>query len=147
MNRKRIFLNLVILSLVLLALPASAGDSFVVVVHKDNPVDSMERKEVSQLFLKESTYFPSGAEAVPIDLRETSATRIAFSKDVHKRTIKAVKWYWQKKRFAIGGTPPATATSETNLLRFIATNERAIGYVSSNIDIEAFPVKVIRITD
>ncbi len=147
MNGKLNILLLAILAVALYAPPAYAGDTFIVVVHKDNPVDSMDRKELSDLFLRFTSRFSSGEEAVPIDLKDGSSTREAFSKSVHKRSTKAVKWYWQKRRFAVGGNAPGQATSETNLLRFLATNTRAIGYVSVNTDIEAFPVKLIRITD
>ena len=147
MNRRMRIWIPVVLAGALLASPAFGGDTFVVVVHKDNPVDAMDRKEISKLFLKMSTRSSSGAETVPIDLKENSATREAFCRAVHKRSIKAVKWYFQKRRFAVGCNPPDQATSEANLLRFIATNKMAIGYVSANTDIEAFPVKVIRITD
>jgi hypothetical protein len=136
-----------VLAGILFVLPAAADEHFVVVVHKDNPVESIERKDLSDIFLKISPRFSSGEEAVPVDLGETSVTREAFSKAVHRRTIKAVRWYWQKRRFAVGGTAPGQATSEPNLLRFIATNERGIGYVSVHTDIEAFPVKVVQITD
>lgn len=147
MSRSMKYLAMAILAGTLFAVPAFAGDSFVVVVHKDNPVDSMDRKEISDLFLRVSSHFTTGGEAVPIDLGESSSTRIAFSKAVHNRSIRAVKWYWQKRRFAVGGNAPGMATSEANLLRFVATNERGIGYVSPNTDIEAFPVKIITITD
>ena len=147
MSKTMFIMILAILAGALLPAPASAGDPFLVVVHKDNPVDSMDRKEISDLFLKVVTNFPGGHEAVPIDLGETSPARVAFSKAVHNRTIKAVKWYWQKRRFAVGGNAPGQATSEANLLRFITTNAQGIGYVSATTDIEAFPVKIIKITD
>ncbi len=147
MNRRMRILILVVFAIALVAPPALAGDNFVVVVHENNPVDAMDRKEISKLFLKLSSRSSTGAEAVPIDLDESSPTREAFCKAVHNRSAKAVKYYFQKRRFTVGGTAPGQATSEDIMLRFIAGNEMAIGYVSASTDIEAFPVKVIRITD
>lgn len=147
MNRSFRLGILAVLAGVMFALPAAAGDSFVVVVHKDNPVESISRKELSDIFLKVSSRFTDGSVAVPVDLGEASSTRAAFSKAVHKRTVRAVKWYWQKRRFAVGGSAPGQATSEANLLRFVSTKPGAIGYVSATTDMEAFPIKIIRITD
>jgi hypothetical protein len=141
------FLIFAILAWAVLGLQASAGDSFVVVVHKDNAVESMSRKEISDIFLKVSARFGSGHDAVPLDLEEASPVRAAFTRAIHNRSVKAVRWYWQKRRFAVGGTAPGQATSEANLLRFISTNDMGIGYVSAGTDIEAFPVKVITISD
>jgi ABC-type phosphate transport system substrate-binding protein len=141
------FVIFALLAWSVLDLQASTGDTFVVVVHQNNAVESMSRKEISDIFLKTNARFDSGGEAVPLDLEEASPVRAAFSKSVHNRSVKAVRWYWQKRRFAVGGSAPRQATSEINLLQFITTNELGIGYVSANTDIEAFPVKVITISD
>ena len=55
-----------------------AGADIVTVVAADNPVDTLTRSEVSNIFLGKTRQFPNGRPALPIDQPEASPARTAF---------------------------------------------------------------------
>lgn len=113
--------------------PGSAQSERVyrVVVHPDNHVESLDRDELSRLFLKRSTRWESGAQVLPVDLVESSTVREAFSQEVHRRRTAAVKSFWQQMIFSGRSAPPPEVESDSAVIGFVRANPGAIGYVSS----------------
>jgi ABC-type phosphate transport system substrate-binding protein len=128
--------------------PAGAQDAadFAIVVHPQNPVDSIARAELSRYFLKESTTWPDGSRVEPIDLPPESEVREQFTRSVHGRTVKAVEAYWHRKLFQGEGVPPVSTTAEKDVIFFVMSSPNAVGYVSSDTA-EASQAKIIRIAD
>ena len=124
-------------ALALATLPAGArrleaqATEFVVVVNAANPVSSLSREDASKLFLKKTMKWSTGAEVVPVDLPEGSAVRDAFTKGVLKKSVGAVKSYWQQQIFSGRGVPPTEKTSDAEVVSFVRSNPHAIGYVSA----------------
>lgn len=123
------------------------GDGYRVVVNKSNPVSSLSKKDLSKLFLKKTRKWGNGKKVVPIDLPQTSPTRERFSKEVHNRSIQAVRSYWRLRAFTEGDSQPPELASETEVLEYVATDPVAIGYVSRGVDLAGFGVKVLEISD
>lgn len=123
---------------------AAQRSDFVIVVHADNPVDELTREAASRLFLKKTDSWPNGNTVVPLDLVEDSQTREAFSTAVHKRSIGAIKAFWQQQLFAARGIPPLEAATETEVLAKIRADPNAIGYVADGTTLGA-DVKIVRV--
>lgn len=125
---RRVFLSL----LVLASFPAGvvAGD-YVVIVHPDNPVDSLSKDELSKLFLKRMTKWKTGDAVTPVDQPQASAIRSAFSKSVLGKPVGAVVSYWQQQIFTGRDVPPAEKAGDAAVIAFVRANAGAIGYVSS----------------
>lgn len=113
----------------LILAPVWAQGSFVVVVQASNPVTTMKRQEVSDLFLKRKTSWADGLKATPVDLSERLPVRSVFSESVHKKATAAVKTYWQRLIFAGRDVPPPEKVSAEEVMAYVRSRRGAIGYV------------------
>lgn len=114
--------------------PASAGElpDLRLIVHPSNPVQAAERSFVADAFLKKVTRWGGGGEVIrPVDLRVDSTVRRRFSEAVLKRSVAAVRSYWQQRIFSGRDVPPLELDSEDAVVRFVAQSPGALGYVSS----------------
>jgi ABC-type phosphate transport system substrate-binding protein len=129
--------------LALLATPRSraAGVSFRVIVNHANGTAAVDRKFVTDAFLKRTTRWPGGEPIRPVDLGTESATRRRFSDEVLSRSVAAVKSYWQQMIFSGRAVPPPELDSEEEVIRYVSKYPGAVGYVSGSAD--TTPVKVL----
>ena len=116
-----------------------------VVVHPDNPVETMDRQQVSRLFLKKTTKWGDGTPVDPVDLAEKTPTREAFSKDIHGRSAGAIKKYWQQMVFSGKAAPPPEVSSEADVLEHVRRDPKAVGYVSDEAVLRG--VKIVDVVD
>tara|TARA_R110002049_G_scaffold136045_3_gene295684 strand:+ start:282 stop:812 length:531 start_codon:yes stop_codon:yes gene_type:complete len=107
----------------------------VVVVSAQSEVGQLQRVNVENIFFGRNYSFPSGADAIPLDLDEGSAERDEFYIKLAGRTAAQVKAFWAKLIFTGRGRPPAIANDEEDLIGRLIANPNAIGYIdSSNVD-------------
>jgi ABC-type phosphate transport system substrate-binding protein len=85
--------------------------------------------EVRAIFLKEQRLWSDGQPIVPVNREAGSAAREAFSRRVFGRGSRQMASYWNRRYFDDGDFPPATLASEEAVLRFVAANVNAVGYV------------------
>jgi ABC-type phosphate transport system substrate-binding protein len=121
------------------------GGSYKVVVNAANPVASITKAELVDLFLKKATAWENGEKVSPVDLSENSSARMGFSKLVLGKTIDQIKAYWNYKIFSGLDTPPPVMNTDRAVLDFISENRYAIGYISSATTVDNANIKVIAI--
>ena len=109
---------------------AGEAPAFRVIVHPSNPLRVAERELVAETFLKKTTRWPGGEQIRPVDLRPGDQVRRRFSEIVLKRSVGAVRSYWQQRIFSGRDVPPPELDSETSVVAFVAKTPGAIGYVS-----------------
>ena len=128
---------------------ARTDASYAVVVSASNPVTSITRDQASKLFLKKTPTWDNGrGEVVPVDQPEGSAVREAFTKGVLRKSVSAVKSYWQQQIFSGRGVPPTEKASDSEVIGFVRANPNAIGYVSPAAATTAGSgVKVVNVVD
>lgn len=114
------------------------------VVHASNPLDSISKEKVADLFLKRVTRWENGRAVTPVDQSEKSPVRGAFTKDLLDKEVVWVKSYWQKMIFSGRGTPPAELKSDGEVLDLVKSNADAIGYVADTATIPG-GVKVLTV--
>lgn len=117
--------------------------SYVVIVNPSNPVSSLSRSTAARMFLKKSKKWDDGRTVQPVDLFSSSSTRASFSRGVLKKSVSAVKAYWQKQVFTGRGVPPPEKSSEYAVISYVRSHRGAIGYVSAGAASDK--VKVISI--
>jgi len=117
-----------------------------VIVHAANPVGSVLRAELSDIFLKKVAAWKSGNPVIPVDQTETNGVRKLFCKQVLGRDVHAVKGYWQQAIFAGKNFPPLEKSNDAEVMAFVAANPNAIGYVSTAAVLPG-TVKVIRVDE
>ena len=99
-----------------------------VVVHPSNAA-AFDKSAIQRIFLGKTRAFPSGAEAVPIALREGSTGDADFTKSVLSKTPKQLKAYWAKMVFTGKGTPPKQLDNASQVLKLVSTNPNLIGFI------------------
>lgn len=119
----------------------SAG--FVVIVHPNNSTLEVTRDFLAQAFLKRLTRWPDGETIRPTDLYVEARARTQFSGLVLKRSVAAVRSYWQQRIFSGRELPPPEFDSEEAVVRYVLSSPGAIGYVSPTANIQN--AKVLRV--
>jgi ABC-type phosphate transport system substrate-binding protein len=135
------------LTLTLVAPPSAGAESggFQVVVHPSNPLTEVKRSHLAQLFFKKSTQWESGTPALPVDLAGDTPVRAAFCDAVLKRSLPAVRAYWQQRIFSGRDVPPPEKPSDAEVLAYVRAHPGAVGYVAAGT---APPgVKVLTVVD
>jgi ABC-type phosphate transport system substrate-binding protein len=141
---------LVTAALALAATPPAASQpepprpGFRVIVHPEMSVQSLERRTLSEMFLKKITRWPGGDAIQPVDLAPGSRTRHAFSEDVVGRTVASVKSYWQQIIFTGRGLPPPELADDAAVIDYVLRHTGSIGYVSGTASVGAARVVTIR---
>jgi ABC-type phosphate transport system substrate-binding protein len=122
-----VLLAIAVLCATVLAQPQPA---FVIIVHPNNRNTVVDRKFVEDAFLKKVTRWPDDALIRPVDLPQSSEVRRRFSGDVLKRSVDAVRGYWQQRIFSGRDVPPPELDTDDDVVNYVIKNEGAVGYVS-----------------
>jgi|SRR5438105_3065232 len=115
-----------------------------VIVHAGNPVTTLLRAELSDMFLKKVAAWKGGDPVVPVDQTEETDVRKLFSRRVLGRDIQSVKGYWHQAIFSGKSFPPVEKANDAEVTAFVAANRHAIGYVSAAAVLPG-TVKVVRV--
>jgi ABC-type phosphate transport system substrate-binding protein len=118
-----------------------------IIVNAANPMSEMTRAQISQLFLKKATHWGDGVQAMPVDLADTFPVRERFTQWIHKRTVRAVKLYWQQKIFSGREIPLPERESDAAVIGYVEEHAGAIGYVSGVASTRNRKVKVIKVME
>ena len=132
---RRRALSLFVVALALLAAGARAGEppaEFKVIVHAATPEKSVPRAFLADAFLKNITRWPDDETIRPVDQRPNSAVRRRFSEAVLKRSVAAVKTYWQQRIFSGRGVPPPELDSDEAVVRWVEDHPGAVGYINGS---------------
>lgn len=127
----------------LFAQPGLAPAAYQVIVHPNNHLASVDRKFIADAFLKKSATWPGGDAIRPVDLAPSSPVRRQFTGDVLRRSVEAVRVYWQQRIFAGRDLPPPEFDTDEEVVKYVLKHEGAIGYVSAGAALrESKPVSV-----
>jgi ABC-type phosphate transport system substrate-binding protein len=134
MKLRTINLYVVLITLAFV-ISASAQSAYVLIVNSDNEIESLSKKEVSDIFLKKNTHWQDKSKIKPADREKSAPVRENFSKDIHKKSVNAVIGYWQRKIFSGRGVPPVEKSSNKAVIEYVKSNATAIGYVSKDVSL------------
>ena len=109
----------------------AAQIDFVVVVNASNPTTSISREELAKIFLKQETTWPDGQAIAPVDQAADAPVRGTFTREILRRSVGAVKSYWEKQIFSGSAVPPVEKSSNDSVSSYVLTNRGAIGYISA----------------
>ena len=127
-----------------LGAPASArAEDYAVIVNAENPTEPLDRLAVKKAFLMKSSRWKSGVKVRPIDRIARDAARIAFLEDVLRMEPQDLKRYWIQVRYQRALSPPTQAETEAEVLRFVAEEAGAIGFVRHSTAKSAKGTKVV----
>jgi ABC-type phosphate transport system substrate-binding protein len=104
------------------------SDVIVAIVNKANPTGPMGRDDLRPIFQTTKLQWPDGSRVAAYDLPEGDATRDSFNAAVLGLDPDRVARYWIDRKIRGGERPPVKMPAGA-VLRAVATNKGAIGYV------------------
>lgn len=122
----------------------AAPPAYVVIVHPSNAATTLQRAFVEDAFLKKVTRWPNGDGVRPVDLGPDSPVRRRFSEDVLRRSVEAVRSYWQQIIFAGRDIPPPELDTDDEVVKYVLKHPGGIGYVSSGAKTGGAKVVTVR---
>lgn len=120
--------------------------SYQVIVQKANPIDSISKSELADVFLKKTTRWRNGRAVTPVDQADRNSIRGEFDLAVLGKEVAWVKSYWQRMIFSGRATPPPELANDFEVVDFVRTNPDAVGYVSDGASLGS-GVKILKVTD
>jgi hypothetical protein len=118
--------------------------TYVVIVHPSNPATTVDRGFLEDAFLKKTTRWPNDDVIRPADLASGSPVRRRFTEDVLKRSVEAVKGYWQQRIFSGRDVPPPEFDTDDEAVKYVLKYEGAVAYVSGNANLNGSKVVAVR---
>lgn len=122
-------IGIIIIGLALSLGASGAAAEVVAVVSASNPVSTLSRNQVADIFLGKANRFPDGSQAVPIDQAEGSAAREEFYFKFAGKSPAQLKAHWSKVIFTGRGQPPPEVSNDVEEKELIVKNPHAIGYI------------------
>lgn len=101
----------------------------VVVVSTENPVTTLTRAQLADIYLGRLSRFPNGGSVVPIDQKEGADVRAEFYSEYLGQSPAQIKAHWSKLIFTGRGQPPRSVADGLAMVEFIAGHPDAIGYI------------------
>lgn len=145
-KRRLLFLASLFLLIGPAATAQEAGKDFVLIVHANNPIETLSKKAVADFFLKKQKFWDGGKTAcAPVDQLEDAPVRLAFSEAILDKRPRLVERYWQRMIFSGRDSPPSQRSSDQEVITFVASDIGGIGYVTSGTKLSA-DVKAIEVT-
>jgi ABC-type phosphate transport system substrate-binding protein len=117
---------------------------YLIVVNGKNPMSEVGRKFLGEAFLKKTTRWEGGELIRPADQDAESAVRRRFTEHVLKRSVTAVRSYWQQMIFAGRDVPPPELAGDRQVLDYVKRHAGAVGYVSATADTAGTKVLAVR---
>ena len=107
----------------------AANAELVVVVSATSGIEKLSRDEVIDVFMGRTRKFPNGMHAMPVDISNQHPEKAMFYQTLIGRELAEVNSYWARLRFSGQGTPPLQADNTDEIIRLVADNKGAIGYI------------------
>lgn len=126
-------LSLVMAWLAVASSSIASDAGFVIIVHPDNPVSSVDADFVRDAFLKKATRWSHGPKIRPIDLAGDLRAHDRFTHDVLKKTPAQLRAYWVQRIFSGTDVPPPAADSPANVISYVMSNPGTLGYLPSGV--------------
>lgn len=111
---------------------ASKEESVVIVVNKNNPVASLSRSQVIDIFMGKDVSFPDGSIAIPVELEEDNYVKVTFYQQLVAMPLSSVNAYWSRLSVTERKRTTVFQESEQEIIRFILANTQAIAYLPIN---------------
>lgn len=123
---------------------SASPPSFIVIVNPSNAVTTLDQAFVADAFLKKITHWSNDEVIRPVDLVPGSPVRRRFTEGVLRRSVEAVKGYWQQRIFSGRDVPPPELESDDEVVKYVLKYGGAIGYVSASANLSGSRVVTVR---
>lgn len=101
-----------------------------IIVNVNNSIDHMSVSHLGRIFSKKVKKFNNNMESLPVAQKNSRAVTVVFNKYILKKNAQQLKYYWARKMFSGSSKPPKSLASDMEVIKFVASVENAVGYVS-----------------
>ena len=143
MQPRTVSIALLVLALAVTSAMSAEEARFVIIVNPKNPITTIDRDLLRNMYLKKRVVWGNGETIRPIDLSSKFSLREQFVRRVLKKTPAQLKTYWNQQIFSGKGVPPPEATSPADVVSYVLANPGAVGYVP--IDVQLRTAKVLEV--
>jgi ABC-type phosphate transport system substrate-binding protein len=106
------------------------ADGYVLIVNKANPETSISIQEARNIFLGKKSTWENGVK-ISVFTQSGSPVHGAFTKGVVGKSAQQFSTFWKKALFTGTGIPPRDFSSDASMLKSVASQSGAIGYVTA----------------
>lgn len=115
----------------LLCLFSTAGAADIAVVVNKANNNTIDKNMLAKIYMGGMFSWPRGGKITPVDLPEQGPSRADFTIKVIGKNLHYLKAVWAQNIFTGKGLPPKVLASNEEVLRAVAANKGAIGYVDA----------------
>jgi hypothetical protein len=143
-HRVRLLAPFVLIALAVSPAVAEDAPGFRIVVHPSTPGTHVSREFLANAFLRNVTRWPHDQPLRPVDLKVDALARKNFSEAILRRSVAAVKAYWQQRIFSGRGVPPPALDSDLAVLDYVKSHPGAVGYISGTTSVGSAKVMIVK---
>ncbi|MEQ1533705.1 MAG: hypothetical protein HOO97_02205 [Sideroxydans sp.] len=125
--------------LLILSLPPAYAASIAVVVHKDNAIDSLTRKQVADIYMGRGTELRKHPDLLVLDYQGDPKLRERFYWALTGKSLAQINAYWARLSFSGQANAPHRLVDQAAVLQSIKRNADTLGFVDAaniNDDVE-----------
>ena len=120
-----------LLALLTLFITASVNAEILVVVGKNSPIETLNEKEVANIFLAKTNRLADGSRVTPLEL-SGEKQKSNFYKKISGKSPSQITSYWTTLIFTGKGKPPKAFRERKLLLDELSNNPAAITYIPAD---------------
>ncbi len=119
-----------------------------IVVHKDNPIDTLELGELRRIFLREKSRWPKDGAITVFDRHSDNPIQSLFADHVLRMTPGKLHEYWLNMKLTRGIEAPKRLRSARLLKNYLKRTKGGIGYMfEDEVDDTMRVVKLLSIPE
>lgn len=141
---KQLFQYRLIVSTILFLIFASANFSQTIIVNKSNPIESINKSKLRNIFIGNTITWQNSIPVQIADYPLDSELRENFSNRYLSLSARKISVLWVKVSLSWKSLPPKILRDESEVVDYVSKNQGAIGYIDSKIKIPS-DVKVLQI--
>lgn len=123
-------ITVIIISFLFLQLSclAAYGEEYVLVCHKECPVDTLTSQEVERIFLGKMKEWPGGS-SVDIVVNSNEKIHVQFTRNMLNKSPSQLTNYWRKVLFSGRMMLPVLVENDADAKRYVVEHANAISYI------------------
>lgn len=130
---RQVYTLLVLLTLLTL-FPGAAGvlaADFIIVVHRDNPINSLSQEDIKRIFLGKNQTWPDGSPTTII-MNTSEEIHEKFTRTMLHKSPVQLSVYWKKILYSGSGMLPLAVKDDEAAKSYIGFHRNAIGYITAD---------------
>ncbi|MDA8621586.1 hypothetical protein N9L48_02970 [Psychrosphaera sp.] len=104
-------------------------DRLVVVTSIKNPISSMEKEQLIDLFMGKYVAFPNGTLAAPLDVGGKNTIKSEFYRNLVGLPLARVNSYWSRLKFTGSAIPPEQVNNIEEIQRRVEQQSNVVAYL------------------